>query len=236
MTKGINPDVKLKPSGVEWIGDIPEHWEVWKIKFLGRIINGFAFDSNTFTDDGVRVIKISNIQTMSIDYSDESFVHDKLYNELTNFQINNGDLVFALTRPIISTGIKAAIYDSSEKALINQRNAVFRKSNRVIKEFLYFIIFNKDFIQEFDSRINNTGQQPNISSENIGNIKIPYPDLEEQQTIVNFLNFEVSKVDKLILKHQKQTELIEEYKTALISKAVTGKIDVRDWQPPKKEI
>lgn len=111
VTRGLNPNVKMKDSGVEWIGEIPEEWEVKRIKHLGKIINGFAFNSSEFKDEGVRVMKISNIQTMRIDWSDESFVVDKYFRLYPQFQITRDDLVFALTRPIISTGIKATIVD-----------------------------------------------------------------------------------------------------------------------------
>ena len=106
---------KYKDSGVKWLGEIPEHWEVKRIKDVGVVENGFAFKSNSFEKQGIRVIKIANIQPMNIDFSDESFVNDSWYNVLKGFRIYKGDIVFALTRPIISTGIKVAIVNSKER-------------------------------------------------------------------------------------------------------------------------
>lgn len=225
--KNQNSDRKMKPSGIEWIGEIPENWLAIKIKYTGRIINGYAFDSKDFKSSGVRVVKIANIQTRSIEWKEESFVEKCLYDKLVNFRLKKDDLVFALTRPIISTGIKAAIIETNEPMLINQRNAVFRPKS-INRRFLYYVIFNEDFIQFFESLIDNTGQQPNISSEDIANITIPFPSLSEQIEIVDFLDARCNELDTLISKYQKQIDLMQEYHTSLISHAVTGKIDVRE--------
>ncbi|WP_160241061.1 restriction endonuclease subunit S [Acinetobacter indicus] len=175
VTQGLDPNVVMKDSGVEWIGQIPEHWEISRIKHLGKILNGFAFPSDSFTDQGVRVLKISNIQTMTLDWQDESYIDEKWKKIATNALVYKGDLVFALTRPIISTGLKATIIDSDETMLLNQRNAVLRPNNKVIKEWLYYVLLADGFVQEFEKKIDITGQQPNISTVSIGNLPLVYP-------------------------------------------------------------
>jgi type I restriction enzyme S subunit len=230
VTKGINPNLRLKPSGIEWIGDIPEHWEVKPLKYLGKIVSGNSFKSEDFIDSGeCRVMKISNIQTMKIDWSDESFLPNHFYEQFPNFQIKRGDLVFALTRPIISTGIKASIVDCDDKILLNQRNAVLKPKETLVAMWMYYIIFNSRFIDFFDMLIDKTGQQPNISSLDIANISIPLPTLSEQNEIVNFLDQKTTEIDTIISKTEKEIELMKEYKTALISEVVTGKVDVREY-------
>ncbi|MGV8830030.1 MAG: restriction endonuclease subunit S [Breznakibacter sp.] len=227
VTKGLDPNVKMKDSGVEWLGEIPEHWEVKKIKYIGKFINGYSFDSKDFIPSGIRVIKISNIQNMRIDWSDESFVDEELYEKYSAFRIFRDDLIFALTRPIISTGIKATIVDCDEKMLLNQRNSVLRTDKRNIGiKWLYYIILNPNFIQEFDSRIDKTGQQPNISSNDIGDIIIPVPSTEQQIEIIELIEKEFSRLDYVIEKFNKQIDLLKEYRTTLISEVVTGKIKV----------
>ncbi|NVN97121.1 restriction endonuclease subunit S [Candidatus Nomurabacteria bacterium] len=226
VTRGLNPNVKMKDSGVEWIGEIPEHWEVKRIKYLGKIMNGYAFDSSKFKTEGTRVIKIANIQTMRIDWTEESYIDDKYYNLLPQFRINKGDLVFALTRPIISTGIKAAIVESEEKILLNQRNAVLKPLLKVDKSWLYYIILDQMFTQSFDKMIDITGQQPNISTISIGNLQIPYTAIEEQRLIITFLNKVTIKISQAIFHKEKEIEKLKEYKSTLINSAVTGKIKV----------
>ena len=226
VTKGIHADVKLKDSGVEWIGEIPEHWEVKRIKSLGKIVNGFAFNSQEFQDEGIRVMKISNIQTMNIDWSDESFINEKYFDKLTQFQINKNDLVFALTRPIISTGIKAAIVETEEKILLNQRNAVLKPYSTIKTKWLYYIILNTMFIKVFDNEIDKTGQQPNISTNSIGNLQIPFTSIDEQIEVISYLDKVNQKIATAISLKEKEIEKLKEYKATLINSAVTGKIKV----------
>ena len=226
VTQGLNPNVAMKDSGVEWIGQIPEHWEISRIKHLGKILNGFAFPSDSFTDQGVRVLKISNIQTMTLDWQDESYIDEKWKKIATNALVYKGDLVFALTRPIISTGLKATIIDSDETMLLNQRNAVLRPNNKVIKEWLYYVLLADGFVQEFEKKIDITGQQPNISTVSIGNLPLVYPTLDEQVQICETLERICQIIDEAINVEKKSIHQLKEYKTTLINDAVTGKIKV----------
>jgi len=227
VTKGINPNAVLKDSGIEWLGDIPEHWKTNRLKHIGDFINGYSFKSTDFKSSGVRVLKISNIQNMKIDWSDESFIDEEFYESKSNFRVLQNDLVFALTRPIISTGIKVALMDSDEKILLNQRNSIFRPKQDIIK-WIYFILLSSKFIQEFDKRIDKTGQQPNISSNDIGEISIPIPKESEVFKIVEFIESESQRIDAKIKKAKKYIQILTEYRTALISEVVTGKIKVID--------
>lgn len=227
VTKGINPDVPMKDSGIEWLGEIPEHWETSPLKYLGKFINGFSFKSTDFVSTGVRVLKISNIQHMRIDWSDESFIDETFYETHENFRVLENDLVFALTRPIISTGIKVALIDTTEPILLNQRNSIYRPTDINVK-WIYYILLSSNFIQEFDSRIDKTGQQPNISSNDIGEIKITIPNEDEQNAIISFIDERCSEIDAKKAKTEKLIELLTEYRTALISEVVTGKIKVTD--------
>lgn len=229
VTNGLNPDVKMKDSGVDWIGEIPEHWNYSKLKYSGNLTNGFAFPSNKFTDNGIRVMKIANIQPMNIDWSDESFINEKYYSRLTDYRVHKDDLVFALTRPIITSGIKAAIVNTDEKILLNQRNALYRSGPNLISSWLYYILLHNSFIQVFESCIDGTGQQPNISSTDIENIEIPIPTLKEQQQIVDYLNQKCLLIDKVIAGNHKIIKKLKEYRQSLIYEAVTGKIDVREY-------
>ncbi|MCZ3018882.1 restriction endonuclease subunit S [Acinetobacter baumannii] len=232
VTKGLDPNVPMKDSGVAWLGEVPEHWDIKKIKYLGSILNGYAFPSDGFTEEGIKVLKISNIQTMYLDWTDLSFVNENQAKKLEQFLVKKGDLVFALTRPIISTGIKATLMDLDEKILLNQRNAILRPNGLCIQKWLYYMILNQNFVQEFNNQIDKTGQQPNISTVAIGNLEISVAPIEEQIKIVEFIAEKVERIDDLIKKAESAIQLMQERRTALISAAVTGKIDVRHWQAP----
>ncbi len=237
VTKGLNPHAPMKDSGVEWLGEVPIGWEVKPIKKLGNIVSGYAFPSSDFVKEGeIRVLKISNIQTGYLDWSDESYLPKSSY--IDNFSVKNGDIIFALTRPIISTGIKAAVatIGEGEIVLLNQRNALFRPFPIAERKFLYYILFDYNFKAAFENCIDSTGQQPNISPIDIGNIFVAVPTINEQTTIVAFLDQETAKIDNLIQQAQKATTLLQERRTALISAAVTGKIDVRGFATNMSEV
>ncbi|MFZ4202632.1 MULTISPECIES: restriction endonuclease subunit S [Lysinibacillus] len=228
VTKGLNPNVKMKDSGVQWIGEIPEHWEVKKLKHLGKFVSGYAFPSNAFISDGTKVMKINNIQTMNLDWSDISYVANDWLERFKQYQLKRGDLVIALTRPIISTGIKAAIVDTDEEILLNQRNAYFRNNKLIPSNWLYYLLLNHSFVEEFESLIDRTGQQPNISTADIENIKIPLPSFEEIQQITDYLKDRSTEIEKIKVNTLIQIEKLKEYRQSLIYEAVTGKIDVRE--------
>ena len=153
----------------------------------------------------------------------KSYLH-----EHSEFKINKEDIIFALTRPIISTGIKAAIFDENEPALANQRTGIFKKhSNDLISTFLYYVIYSDYFKEDFKSKITATNQ-PNISPLDIGEIKLILPSVEEQKQIVSKLDEETKKISEVISKIKENINLLEEYKTSLIHNVVTGKIDVRE--------
>ena len=226
-TKGIK-DESLVGSGIDWIGNIPLGWKTKRIKYLGNFISGFSFDSSDFIEEGIKVIKISNIQPMQILWDEISYLPESFYEKYKNFRVYENDLVFALTRPIIKGGIKVAIIEGSEKLLINQRNAIYRPKKVLLKSWLYYVILNKDFINEFDLKIDHTGQQPNISTNDIGNIYIPFPSLEIQESIVNFISDKWSEIDNIINKAKSEIEKAKEYQESLITQIVTGQLKVPD--------
>lgn len=226
VTKGLNPDVPMKDSGVEWIGEIPEDWEISKLKFMGHFVNGYAFPSSSFTTDGVRVMKIANIQPMEISWIDESYVDISEYDKLPMYRVEQGDLVFALTRPIINGGIKVAIFDGKEKVLLNQRNAMFKGLSRVLPRWMYYVMQNQMYVQKFALYIDGTGQQPNISTNEISQIEIPIPPIEVQQQVIMKLNEVIASIEKLASLKERVIKRLRNYKKSLIYEVVTGKKEV----------
>ncbi len=234
-TKGVGNE-SLVNSGVNWIGKMPKGWETKRIKYLGKFISGYSFDSGDFIDEGVKVIKISNIQPMKILWDEISWLPENFYEKHKNFRVFENDLVFALTRPIIKGGIKVAIIEGDEKLLINQRNAIYRPNNHLLKSWLYYVILNRAFINEFDLKIDHTGQQPNISTNDIGNIYIPFPSISVQKKIVNHLQGKWFELNNIINKANSEIEKAKEYQESLITQVVTGQLKVPfDPDVPKSE-
>lgn len=231
VTKGINPYVKMKPSGIEWIGEIPEHWE---LKTLRRITKehrqGYYIDDD-YIDDGVKLVRITDLHSNgSIDYTEMPFVKISKESEKI-YHIQEGDFLFPRTGTIGSLGFVT----KPKRAVFASYLIRFRfKTNEVVNEFLYFYFISSAFLEGLFSDLHG-GVNQNIHAENIKNQFIAIPKtIIEQQAILDYIKTETETTDTLISKYQKQIGLMQEYRTSLISQAVTGKIDVRDWQPKKK--
>lgn len=227
VTKGLNPDVPMKDSGIEWIGEIPEEWKVCKFKYLGKFVSGYAFPSSSFTDNGVLVMKISNIQPMKVVWEEKAYINSDYYETLPEYRVESGNLVFALTRPIINGGIKVAIFEeTNSKVLLNQRNAMFKGLDIVKPRWLYYVMQNAMYVQEFEKYIDGTGQQPNISTYEIANIPIPLPSLELQINVVTYLDSKMEEINNSVFHRQQLITKLQEYKKSLIYEVVTGKREV----------
>lgn len=220
VTKGLDPKAKMKLSGIDWLGDIPKAWEVKKAKFLSDFVSGYSFDSESYTDDGVPIIRIGDIAE-KIDFESVKKVPTELSVGLEKFTVKTGDILLALTGATIG---KTAIYNSSEFALLNQRVAILR-GRKLDQKYLTYFIASSIFKENIDYLCFG-GAQENIGKSEIGSIFISYPKIEEQKQIVTFLDHETAKIDEMMKKVETQIEKLQEYRQALITNAVTGKIMV----------
>lgn len=230
VTKGLNPHAPMKDSGVEWLGEVPEHWQVKKIKHFGRVIGGYAFKSGDFVEQGYPVIKITNVSHLKLSFTEQAFLPEKFSYENSEYIAPQNSLVFAMTRPIISGGIKVAKMPNLEKMpLINQRVGFLKIEDEDLTNFILFSSLSNSFVAQFKNNMTITNQ-PNISSEGIESVSLPLPPTTELKLITDYLNNNEQRFNKLIKKSNEQVELLQERRTALISAAVTGKIDVRHWR------
>lgn len=227
VTKGLDPNVPMKDSGVEWLGEVPEHWDIKRVKHYGKVIGGYAFKSTDFTDEGVPVIKITNVSHLHFDWSDSSFLPVTYLTEHKEFIAPSGALVFAMTRPIISGGVKVAILDREEACLVNQRVGFIPPTCNFENEYLSYVARSTPFVSAFENSLTATNQ-PNISPESIENICFACPPFEERLLIRKYLDNFLANVFKIIRGAEKSIELLQEYRSTLITAAVTGQIDVRN--------
>ena len=233
VTKGLNPDAPMKDSGVEWLGEVPEHWQVKRIKHYGKIMGGFAFKSDDFIDSGYPVLKISNVSHLQLNFDDESFLPLSFVEKHLEYKVEENDLVFAMTRPIISGGIKVAKIPKLEAMpLVNQRVGFLKLKSELLADFILYSSLSSSFKAQFKNNMTITNQ-PNISGEGIESVALPMPPKNELVEIVDFLNNSETVFQNLSIKSEQQVELLKERRTALISAAVTGKIDVRGWVAPE---
>ncbi|MCT7524900.1 restriction endonuclease subunit S [Aliarcobacter cryaerophilus] len=210
VTKGINPNVPMKDSGVEWLGEIPEHWEVKKLKFVLQLLNKKEKIINQI------VVALENIESWSGKYieSDSSYQGDDVA-----FCI--GDILFGKLRPYL-----AKVFLCSFDGIAFGDLLAYRPIKDYASKYAFYSLISEDFIKIVDSSTYGT-KMPRASSEFLSEMRLTVPPLKEQQQIANYLDEKTSKIDILIEKSNKSIELLKEKRTAIISAAVTGKIDVR---------
>ena len=204
---------EMKDSGIPWIGEIPENWEVKRLKQESIFINGFAFDSEDFKiDEGVRVIRIGDIG-LKADFENcvRAITNSSI---LKPYRIEDGDILIAMSGA--TTG-KCCIVDKSEEAYINQRVGIIRSD---IRKIIYYSL-QTPYFMEFVN-LNNAGSaQPNISSKAIGEFPILSIPTTEQQRIAEFLDRKCAEVDEMIGLQEQIIEELKAYKQSVITEAVT---------------
>lgn len=226
VTKGLNPAAPMKNSGVEWLGDVPAHWQLINLKFLCRVKGGYAFSSDNFSDEGIPVIRISDILfDGTVDNINCKRIPLELAPNQKDFELRNGQLVMAMTGATIG---KISKYYSKDYAYINQRVGKFEAfSSRLNYAFLYHLL-NTSGYQEHIKLTAFGGAQPNISDSEMVNYQMSLPTMEEQAAIADYLDQETAKIDRLCDTVNQTIGRLKEYRTALITQAVTGKIKVTD--------
>lgn len=221
VTKGLNPSVPMKDSGIPWIGQIPAHWSTIKIKFLASFYNGYAFDSESLADEGDgTVIRIGDICEGSIK-PETALKYNGPTLTLKPYQIEKGDILIALSGATV--GKTGYITKDYPNAFINQRVGIIRSTN---SRFLNHALQTSSFIP-FALLHAAASAQPNISLDTIGNYTIAFPNnSREQQAIAEYLDKKCAKIDGIIQAKQQQLEELEQYKKAIIFEYVTGKKQV----------
>ncbi len=238
VTKGLNPNAQMKPSGIEWLGDIPEHWEVRKLKYLMVYFKGFAFKSEDFSDNGIPIIKVSNIKNGVIKKLTTYIAFDNQRDEFESVRLYRGDIIISTvgSKPEMlnsAVGQIGIIDDYLNKSYLNQNTMCIRPiKNAINEDFARYFLMSKYMRASFDSISLYIVNQAYLLVDEIMNIKVVIPNITKQQQIVNYIETETTKIEKIISTIEKEIALVEEYKTALIAEAVTGKIDVRKWSEP----
>jgi type I restriction enzyme S subunit len=205
-----------KDSGIEWIGEIPEHWEVKKIKHLTKLQGGYAFKSDLFSNEGTPIIRIGDIST-NINFDECKKIDDDTIPK--EYWLDQYDTLIALSGA--TTGKTCFVNNIPPKAFINQRVARIMFSNKL----LYYIV-NSGFFQEQILLTASGSAQENISNSQIENLEISISNTPEEQTaIAHYLDRKTAEIDELIADKKRLLELYEEEKTAIINQAVTKGIN-----------
>ena len=211
ITKGLNPNVKMKDSGVEWIGEIPESWVIKKMKYCLKMIS----DKKEVSKEDIK-ISPENVEN-------GTGVCFNLYSDYTGegMKFIKGDILLNKLR-IYLKKILITEYDG-----YSMGEMIVLRTIEGIGRYYYYTLFNQGLIDLLNNQ--STGVKlPRVSPETILNSKIVYPPIEEQKRIVEYIDIHTKEIDNLVSMEQKKIELLKEYRQSLISEVITGKIKVVD--------
>lgn len=219
VTKGLDKNVPLKDSGIEWIGKIPEHWDVKRLKYFGNNYNGLTYSPNDIcnSQEGTIVLRSSNIKDNKLCFDDNVYVNKEIPTKLF---VNKGDILICSRNGSASLIGKAALIETDIKATFGAFMMIF-KGNNIHHKYLYYIVTS--CISQY-KWLFTTATINQLTSSMLGEIFAPFIcDRLEQQSIADYLDQKCSEIGELISIKQQKIEKLKDYKKSLIFECVTGK-------------
>ena len=221
VTKGLDPDVAMKDSGVEWIGEIPVNFSMMRMKNIGTCRNGLTYSPENLTDEtGVLVLRSSNVQNGKLCFEDNVYVDCKIKDEL---MVKKGDILICSRNGSRALIGKSAIIDFDITASFGAFMMIFRSNYN--PKYIYYILNSNIFSYYLGTYLTATINQ--LTGANFNSMVIPFCENDTiQAQIVSFLDHKCSQIDKLIALKQQKIEKLQQYKKSLIYEYVTGKKEV----------
>jgi type I restriction enzyme S subunit len=225
VTRGLDPSVPLKPSGIPWLGDIPAHWEVTKLKHISpQITVGIVIQpARLYVPRGVPALRSLNISSGSI--TTDELVQISEHGHLANrkSRLTEGDVVAVRTgRTGVAVVVPAELDGANCIDLL-----IIRRSRRLLSEYL--LVYFRSYGAKEDIAFNSVGAiQAHYNTGTLANLRIPLPSVSEQHQILTACHGQLAPIDSAISRLEREIALLREYRTRLVADVVTGKIDVRD--------
>ncbi|MFM6453547.1 MAG: restriction endonuclease subunit S, partial [Planktothrix sp.] len=226
VTKGINPNVPMKHSGIEWLGEIPVHWEVIPLtKNLSSLVD-YRGKTPEKIESGIFLVTAKNIKNGSINYEiSKEYISENNYFEIMRRGLPKiGDILFTTEAPL---GEVANV--DFEQIALAQRIIKFRVQENILNPYFVKLLIMSSFFQNQIQQEATGSTAQGIKASKLHKLKILKTSIDEQEQIVKYIDFKNRETDQAIAQIEKEIELIQEYRTTLISDAVTGKIDVRGF-------
>jgi len=231
VTKGLNPNVPMRDSGVEWLGEVPAHWRVSKFNYEIDFLEGPGILAYDFFEEGVPLLRIQDVKEQFVTDDYKTFLSpSKVKDKWDHFRVKLGDLIISCSA---STGLVSEVDLRSVGAVPYTGLIRLRPlTNRITKDYIFFIVQSNMFFEQINNLQTGSTMQ-HFGPYHLQQMYITLPSLDEQKNLVRHVKRVIADIDRLIEKAQQAVELMQERRTALISAAVTGKIDVRCWQAPE---
>ncbi|WP_422139937.1 restriction endonuclease subunit S [Endozoicomonas sp. ALC020] len=228
VTKGLNPDAPMKDSGVEWLGEVPEHWEVKRLKHVADVVDCRNKTPEYFDDGEYFVVRTTNVKNQKLNFN------GALYTDERNFKIWTqrgippaGSILFTREAP----AGEICLVPENLKFCLGQRMMNFISHDPDYKSFLFDFLLS-DCLERYIESVSHGSTVTHLRVEQVENIPVIVPLKEEAEAIHSYLRGIKSKYEELTHEAEQAIALMQEHRTVLISAAVTGKIDVRDWVAP----
>ncbi len=222
VTRGLNDSVALKPSGIEWLGDVPEHWEVSKVKLLADYINGFPFKPAEWGVKGRPIIRIQNLtkEHAAFNYYDGAIPERN--------HVKDGDILLSW-----SASLGVFVWNRGDAWLNQHIFKVVPEPKRITRG--YFVWLARWFLKHMEAEAHGSTMQ-HVTKPKFGSFPVPLPSLNEQVEIEAHIQRETQDIDLAIARAEEEIKLIREYRDRQIANVVTGQVDVRDWVPGPEDI
>lgn len=227
VTRGLNPEVKMKDSGVEWIGEVPEGWEVKKLKFLFKLIGGGTPSKERidFWQGDIPWVSPKDMKTDYISHTEDYMTTKGLLNSSSNL-IESNTLLMVVRSGILQRTIPVAI--SKVNLTLNQDMKAFLPIGSMSTDFMFYFVKGNDRFLKNDW-VKQGATVESVEAELLKNSFIPIPPIEEQKQIVSHIEIFSEKIATAITLKQQEIAKLQEYKATLINSAVTGKIKVGSY-------
>jgi len=225
VTQGLDPNVPLRDSGVDWIGEIPEHWNVKKLRYLGITQNGISAGAEYF-GSGFPFVSYGDVYKNRQLPIEVKGLAKSTINDRKQYSIQENDVLFTRTSETIEEiGFASICMKTISESTFAGFLIRFRPTNKLFKGFSKYY-FNSGMMREYFVKEMNLVIRASLSQELLKNLPVLLPPLEEQEQIFNYLESVSTKIEQSIETHEQQIKNLKEYKTTLINSAVTGKIKV----------
>lgn len=235
VTKGLNPDVPMKASGVEWLGEVPDHWIIAQLKFNTLEMQTGPFGSQLHAEDyvvdGIPLINPAHMNAGMIIPDPKVSVDEATQERLGRHKLSEGEIIFSRRGEL---GRCAVVKKNNEGWLCGTGSLKAKLTKKIIPDYAYTLISSEGIISELTLESKGS-TMANLNTETLGRIRLPVPPISEQEEILDYIKIISNKYDYLIRSADTAIRLMQERRTALISAAVTGKIDVRDWVAPETQ-
>jgi type I restriction enzyme S subunit len=236
VTKGLDSSVPMKDSGVEWLGEIPEHWEKSQLGYLAKVkarLGWKGLTAQEYVNDGYIFLATPNIKNEDyIDFQNVNYITSERYFESPEIMLEKNDIL--LVKDGSTLGIVNIVRELPSPSTVNSSIAVVRITKKLYSEFLFRWLTGL-YIQSLIQLMKGGQGVPHLFQADIKKFFIVIPPFSEQKQIAEYLDQKTTQIDQQKAKIQEAIELLKEYRTSLITNAVTGKIDVSQIAIPSPQ-